>query len=117
MGPLSNLYYIWSLLSLEKVFLQLPSYGSVGASCYQSSDLAPHYGDMRSAATTGNYEDDDVKVMLDDMHICMVREEINQKRIFTLLQVGTVARQQIHVLPQNIVSLHLSSYVLFASFQ
>ena len=26
----------------------------MGASCYQSSDLAPHYGDMRSAATTGN---------------------------------------------------------------
>ena len=52
-----------SLLSLEKVFLQLPSYGSVGASCYQSSDLAPHYGDMRSAATTGNYKD--LVVMLD----------------------------------------------------
>ena len=56
-----------SLLSLEKVFLQLPSYGSVGASCYQSSDLAPHYGDMRSAATTGDYKYYDVIVMLDDI--------------------------------------------------
>jgi len=34
---------------------QLPSYGSVGASCYQGSELAGHYGDMRSAATTGWY--------------------------------------------------------------
>ena len=45
------------LLILNWKYLQLPSYGSVGASCYQSSDLAPHYGDMRSAATTGERRD------------------------------------------------------------
>ena len=47
-----------SFAILPRISLQLPSYGSVGASCYQSSDLAPHYGDMRSAATTGNHIDD-----------------------------------------------------------
>ena len=48
-----------SFAILPRISLQLPSYGSVGASCYQSSDLAPHYGDMRSAATTGNHNHDD----------------------------------------------------------